>query len=312
MEFYERLALRPVLWTRLHDLTGTAFEQFFQDYMVLVDPGFIDVRTHGNIGDLSSDGLSLHSNKLYACYAPETASADATIRKFKSDLVGALKKRAGQFETFVFVHNDVRGTHPEVAQALAEARTAHPALTFELIGMRHIRDALGKLSIESVESLLRLQLPLQHEVRMALPEMEDLLQFLATQRIVESDGGPIKAVSGQKLRYSLLLPETQTELREAMKHSSAIDDYYEARIDITERDEVAARFHQEYLDAALAVPGDPEECLFRLRKFLAGTSAAPAAKYRAQTSVLAYYFQSCDIFENPPADWEESPVLVGA
>ncbi|CCQ44424.1 putative uncharacterized protein [Pseudarthrobacter siccitolerans] len=305
MEFYERLALRPLFWAQLHELTGNAFEQFFHDYMCLTTPGFVDVRTHGNIGDLSSDGLSLHEKKLYACYAPESPNADAAIRKFKGDVAGALQKRHGQFETFVFVHNDVRGTHPEISQALAEARNDHSSLQFELMGMRHLRDGLGRLDRPDVESLLRLQLPLQHDVTMGLPEMEDLLGYLATQRVGGPDVVPAGAVSGKKLRYSQLSQETQTELRDAMKHSAVIEDYYEARIDVIERDEVAARFHAEYLDAAQEMPDDPEEVLFRLRKFLAGSSAARAAKYRAQTAILAFFFQTCDIFRNPPQDWQD-------
>ena len=105
MDFYERLSMRGVLWAHLHELHGNSFEAFFHDVMTLCVPGFVDVRTAGQLGDQSSDGLDLFGHKLYACYAPETVDAKATIRKFHSDLCGALAKRSGQFTTFVFVHN---------------------------------------------------------------------------------------------------------------------------------------------------------------------------------------------------------------
>ena len=88
MDFYERLSMRPVLWTKLHALTGDAFQGFFHDLMTCADPAFVDVRTHGNIGDLASDGLSLNDRRLYACYAPETPDASKTVSKFNSDLAG--------------------------------------------------------------------------------------------------------------------------------------------------------------------------------------------------------------------------------
>jgi hypothetical protein len=100
MEFYERLSMRPLLWAHLHDLTGTRFQEFFQELMVMCSPGFVDVRTHGNIGDLASDGLDLCNRKLYACYAPEVPKARTTVGKFETDLTGAIQSHRGDPETF--------------------------------------------------------------------------------------------------------------------------------------------------------------------------------------------------------------------
>ena len=48
------------------------------------------------------------------------------------DLTGALAKRAGEFQTFVFVYNDPRrGLHPEITQLLSQARRDHAPLAFE-------------------------------------------------------------------------------------------------------------------------------------------------------------------------------------
>lgn len=301
--------MRGLLWTRLHDLTGNAFEEFFQDLMVLCSPGFVDVRTHGNIGDLASDGLELHQGKLYACYAPETPNAAATTRKFASDLAGAKEKRAGQFSTFVFVHNDVRGTHPEVSAALAEARTKHPELQFEVMGMRHFRDLMGPRDRQDVENLLRSQLPLQHAVAVGLQEMEELLARLASKRLPSDAAMTIEPVSANKLCYSDLTEESQAEIRDGMKYTPVIDGYYRERIDVTERDDVAARFQTEYLDAA-ATTQNPEDTLLRLREFLAGSRLQAAPSYRAQTAVLAYFFETCDIFKNAPDGWQPPALMV--
>lgn len=302
VDFYERLSMRGVLWACLHDLHGNAFQDFFQDMMTLCVPGFVDVRTHGNLGDRASDGLDLHDARLYACYAPETVDPVATIRKFRSDLAGAVKKRSGQFTTFVFVHNDVRGLHPELSVELAKARSAYPSISFEVMGFRHFRDMLGQQNSQDVEAVLKTQLPMQHTIAVGLQEMEELLADLATKRISDAAQVPIETVSAHKLLYSDLTRDTQAELRNGMRYSAMISDYYQRRIDITERDEVAARFHTEYLDA-VGNGLDPEDVLLRMREFLAGNRASTAPRYRAQTAVLAYFFESCDIFENAPIGW---------
>lgn len=311
LDFYERLSMRGVLWAHLHDLQGNAFEAFFHDVMTLCVPGFVEVRTHGNLGDLSSDGLDLHEGRLYACYAPETVNAASTVQKFKSDLAGAIEKRSGQFSTFVFVHNDVRGIHPEISVALAEARVAHPSISFETMGMRHLRDLLGKQDSRDVEAVLKSQLPMQHAIAVGLQEMEDLLATLATQRLVETSSVAMEIVSAHKLRYSDLSAESQAELRDGMRYSSMISDYYQGRIDVTERDDVAARFHAEYLEA-VNDRLDPEDILLRLRVFLGGNRQQSAPVYRAQTAVLASFFESCDIFENAPAGWAPEDAAVFA
>ncbi len=290
-------------------LTGNSFEDFFHDVMTLCVPGFVDVRTHGKLGDKGSDGMSLHFGKLYACYAPETPNAAASIAKLRSDVKSALRQRNGQFTTFVFVHNDVRGVHPDISEELVSLSTDHPGLQFELMGMRHIRDLLGGAARISVEDVLKMPLPIEHTVTVGLEEMEDLLQHLAANRVISSNPGTASPVSVQKLHYSELTVESQAEVRDGMKHSGLIDSYYGERIDVTELDDVAARFRAEYVDAKRSV-SEPEEILLRLRVFLAGSKTTAGPAYRAQTAVLAYFFQRCDIFDNPPAGWVPPVALV--
>lgn len=300
MEFHERMVLGPILWAKLHDLTGTAFETFFHNLMGLCIPGFVPVRTHGNIGDLGSDGLSLNDGKLYACYAPDVANATATINKFRSDLDKAATKRPGQFSTFVFAHNDVRGVHPELSVSLAEARKDYPAIEIEVMGFPRFRDLLKRCDRIDVEDLLGTRLPLQHETTVGLQEMEKLLGFLSSKRLISENFSPIATVSSRKLAYSALSDETQAEMRDAMKYSQIIDAYYQSRIDVTERDEVATRFHVEYSELQYSV-SDPEETLYQLRMFLCGSKLTRPAEYRAASAILAYFFQTCDIFEDDPS-----------
>ncbi|MEV6425635.1 hypothetical protein [Streptomyces sp. NPDC051662] len=87
------------------ELNESTFEAFFHRLMSARHPEFLDVRTHGRLGDQGSDGFMLHESKLYACYAPppQTVSATEIRQKIRSDLAKALAQRADQFDTFVFV-----------------------------------------------------------------------------------------------------------------------------------------------------------------------------------------------------------------
>lgn len=138
MLFEQRMYAHVKFLELMAELYENEFEDFFHRLMCLRYPDFLDVRTAGSLGDRSADGLSLHSRKLYACYAPQTVKPDKIRKKFDGDLSGALAKRNGEFDTFVFVHNDRRGVHPEVTSLLASARDSMPSLRFEQMGIRRL------------------------------------------------------------------------------------------------------------------------------------------------------------------------------
>ncbi|MFE6305797.1 hypothetical protein [Nocardiopsis sp. NPDC057823] len=121
MEPWQRHCARTMLGDTIRNLHGEAFEDFFHRLMQLGDPGFFPVRTVR--GDLGADGLTISDRKLYACYGPQTANEAEVRRKFRGDLAKAVANRGGDFDVFVFVHNNLRGVGPEVTREMSAART---------------------------------------------------------------------------------------------------------------------------------------------------------------------------------------------
>ncbi|GGL27143.1 hypothetical protein GCM10011588_47370 [Nocardia jinanensis] len=112
------------------------------------------------------------------------------------------------------------------------------------------------------------------------------------------------AVSGKKLDFNGFSEDTKEDLRRMMVRSLDIDLYYSQRVDVTERDEVAAGFNEEYLRLRREFD-DPDDILWQLEQYVLGNASAPHANRRAAMAVLAYFFQSCDIFDNPPPEYLE-------
>jgi hypothetical protein len=305
LEFVERLAVRYLVKLKLAELHTNEFETFFHELMCLRFPSFIDVRTAGQLGDQGSDGLLLHSAKLYACYGPEVFEATKLVNKFEDDLSKAHSKRKDQFKTFVFVHNDQRGMHPTVSKCLVDARNAHPNINFEQFGYKHFRNEACKLGRQEVEDLLGTELPIKEMTYgIALEELEPLLEHLRDQRKQADVTANIPDVSSQKLDFNSFSEDTKYDLRRMMVRSPDIDSYYRGRIDITERDDVATGFHEEYLRLRQEFE-DPEDILWQLEQYIVGNASIPPVQRRAVTAILAFFFQSCDIFENAPNGWPE-------
>ncbi|GIG59259.1 hypothetical protein Lfu02_36310 [Longispora fulva] len=306
LNFLEKMYVKALFRDRMADLHGSAFESFFQNVMSLSHDDFVPVRTHGNIGDLSADGLSLHSGKLYACYGPEVFDAKKVEEKFASDLEGAMSKRGGEFTTFVFVHNDTRGLHPKVASLLAQARRDHVPLLFEPLSPSQLRQKVLRLPRGEVEDLFGAEIPV-HDVAygIGLADVKPLLDHLVEKRTpANRQHRPpnLLQVSDQKMEYNRLSEDERETLRLAMMHTYLLDDYYDNVADVTARDDAADGFRAYYQELA-EVCTTPDQIVYELGHYVLGNLRADRARERALDVVLAYFFETCDIFDAPPPGW---------
>ncbi|SCG43678.1 ABC-three component system protein [Micromonospora inositola] len=307
LSFEERMYVSLLFRNKLLELEGNAFETFFHKVMRARHGDFIDVRVHGGgIGDMGSDGLSLNSKKLYACFGPRTFNKDAVAgieAKFLSDLAKAIEKRGSEFTTFVFVHNDAPGIHPAVASLLAEARNAHSTLKFERLGPHDLLAEIHRLDRHVIEDLMNAPIVVSERVYgIGLEDIRPLLEHLVQGRARTALEPAPNPVSDMKLDYNRLDPDNRRSLVEGMSRTFLIEEYYAGIDDVTERDEVARNF-SHYYHAISVEYNDPDEVIFELQNYLSGNARVTPARERALWVVLAHFFERCDIFENPPPGW---------
>jgi len=310
LSFEEQSFVRGILRRQLEDLSGKAFERFFQKLMCARYTDFIDVRTHGSLGDIGADGISLHDGRLYACYAPGKPDAVRVWAKFHDDMKKAIAKRGDHFGTFVFVHNDLGGVHPEISIMLARARHDYQWLRFEHMGPQHLHRELCRLHRDEIQELLGCEIPVSDRVyRIGLEDLEPLLIHLINQRRQAISQASVRRVPPDKLDYNRLCSEDRAEVISAIRYAPLVDEYYQQRRDVMERDEVAQGFHL-YYQQIKAVYDDPGDVLWKLQEYVAGNARGRRDQERAVMVILAYFFETCDIFEEPPANWQ-TPVTPG-
>lgn len=303
MNFAQKMYARLKFLEQLQGLKSEAFESFFHDLMTAAHDDFLDVRTHGNLGDQGSDGLSLHSSKLYACYAPRTFDVHKVRSKFTSDLASALRQRSGQFSTFVFVHGDPHGIHPELASLLTSAQQDHPELRFEALGGRGLWQKLLPLPRHAVEDLLGCEISVEEQVYGV--GLEDLAPLLASLKERREPADPLMSlaeVNEGKLDYNGLSGEAREKLVRGMRDTYRVAEYYAGVQNPREEDEVAAGFTAHYL-VSRDQSQDPEDILFDLQQYVHGNRLHHPRDMRAGWVVLAHFFERCHIFERPPVDW---------
>lgn len=306
MQYEQRMYARLKFLELMAELNETSFETFFHDLMCARYPEFLDVRTHGRLGDQGSDGLMLHEHKLYACYAPQTVSATEIRKKIDSDLAKALAKRREQFDTFVFVHNDRRGMHPEVATVLSEVERLHPQLRFQQMGTRRLWHECMQLELALAEDVLGCQIPIQPVVHgIGMEDLAPLLKHLREQRKAADPLMPLPEVDPGKLDFNRVQGEAREDLLRGMRHSHLVDEFYAGTIRAVEHDEVAQGFRLYYEQVRREWP-DAEDVLWQLEMYVLGNGSVPPRMQRAAWVILAHFFERCDVFEAPPADWTPS------
>jgi hypothetical protein len=292
----------------LADSTDTKFEDLFHHLMELCHPSYVPVRTHGNLGDQGCDGLGLSDRKLYACYGPETVTPTKVRQKFHSDLNKAIAKRPGQFDIFVFVHNDHRGgIHPVVATELALAQASHPDLGFEQMGPRKLWIEAARLDKLAMEQLLNVpEIPVLEVVYgIGMAEIQPLLDHLRSVMHEEIPATvSLAPPPGTKLVYNALGMDCSDAIRAGLKRSYLIDDYYADGLLSLEHDELAAGFKAHYQQVRSENSGSADDVMWEMEGYVLGNQRPRPDLLAAARVVLAHFFERCEIFDVPPDGWQ--------
>jgi len=84
-----------------------------------------------------------------------------------------------------------------------------------------------------------------------------------------------------------------------------VDRYYRRLRDATVRDEVALGFKHEYLRIR-ADYTEPEDVIWQLEQYILGNQNPRPKLARAAQAIVAYFFESCDVFGEPTLEWLRS------
>jgi hypothetical protein len=303
----QQLLYAKVIFTaQFSELHTNAFQGFFQTLMQYRNPSFLPVRPHGRMGDQGSDGLCVNGHKLYACYAPQSPNDAETTSKFRSDLASALRQRPGQFSTFVFVHNDRLGMHPRIASEIVRARAQHPGITFEQMGKIAIWREFMRLELFEAEDMLGQEIKVEELVYgIGLADLEPLLSHLGRTR-GDRQWVLAHAIPQRKIEFNEFGADVREFLIHGLRFVRQVADYYELYKDILVRDETAAAFRERYQELQSA-DLSPDEIFQELFVYVAGNRLPDPATLTSVYTILSYFFQSCDIFEEPPSDFALSP-----
>jgi hypothetical protein len=279
-----------------HTKKGTAF----QDWFVLLaghafGPDFEEVRPYGSYGDLKCDGRHISSGSVFQCYAPEAMKESELIAKVDADFHGARKHWSGIMQEWVLVHNDGRGLPPNAVKYLVGLRQNHAPLKIATWSEPELLDLTMTLDLDALQALFGPAASIAIVDRLVMSDLVPIIEALQRQEPNPNDP-PLTPPSPAKLAKNALSEDSGLFLRIGRRKSALVDTFFRKipRPDLGER--IAEAFRLRYAELkALDLPADT---IFKHLQDYAGFNGEPK-RQGAALAVLTYFFDSCDIFEDP-------------
>lgn len=278
-----------------------AFEDWFVDLARLLHPNGDIQSLRLTQGDGKIDVYVISEQLVYQCYGPQAWKASEASAKIETDFWGAHTFLKGNLKKWVFVHNHPTGRLDKNCIGALNAVSAK----CEKDGNQVVIEAWG---IEEIWETLENTVPLaklQNKFGAADPvsfdfaTIEGLLNSLQRAEL-PYDAEPLSQPSVNKLHFNNLGPAYQREIREGRNGIGQIEKYFESWSSRNPEfpEQMAEYFRKRY--AHIESRTLPADDIYEQLRLNAGWSRMPNAKLEMATrSILAYFFESCDIFKNP-------------
>lgn len=296
-------------WYRAqHDLrcraSGETFEGYATGVLARLHDDYLNPDPMGTLGDGGCDGLAENGSILYACYGQRATTG--VDQKTKDKLEADFARGCANWPTFTmwrFVTNSQFGPTPTAS--LVALRKRHEEGTERPLILELWR-APDDLWWKAVDKLTPAQLD---EIMPGVPhaqdvELADLVELIESLTVINGQVDdlldPIRPVPSTKMDFNKLPETTRAEFNEGRLLSPRIDKWFAEQTDPALRDAKAQRFRSIYQEARQTTT-DVREIVRYIYGALGGQDFDMSTKRaNAVYAVTAYFFDSCDIFEEPP------------
>ncbi len=275
---------------------GAAFQDFFEKLMGLAyKADFMACRPWGNRGDRKNDGFLKSEQRLFQVYAPNEMTEAKAITKIREDYEGAKVYWGKHFDKWVFVHNAVVGLPPHVQQVLLDFEKENPGITLEPWGLEELRVVFRHLTPEDMQSWFGDALTAETKARLGFKDLQVVLETLADRSA--PSGQPVRDVPRGKIEANALSKSVAILLKEGMAKAPLVEDFFNQWHDATLGERTAKSFRAKY--ESLRESLTPNQVFAKLQAWAGGVDRSTPEHELAVLSVMAYYFERCDIFEEP-------------
>ena len=275
---------------------GDGFQTFFEDLMTRAyKADFMPCRPWGNRGDRKNDGFLKSERRLFQVYAPNEMTEAKAIKKIREDFEGAKAHWHIDFDKWVFAHNAIDGLPPHVQAVILELERSNPGMTLEPWGLAEFRGIFRLVQQADLESWFGYAPTSETKTKLGFEDLQVVLETIAVQPVAHD--APVKDVPPGKIQANALSPSIAILLKEGMSKAPLVEEFFSKWHDPTFGERIARSFRAKY--ESLREQMAPNQVFYDLQAWVGGAQRGSAEHELAMLTILAYYFERCDIFEEP-------------
>jgi hypothetical protein len=288
---------------------GQVFEDLFTKIMGYKHPSFHGVKPQGRFGDMKNDGYIISSGNYYQVYGPEDLSdkIQESIVKIKADAAGLISHWSGINEITYVVNDKYKGANVSVHQSMLElvneVKKLGSALnvTISLWTARHIEDTFFELTDDQ---MVRIIGPSFNSVKqyndVDYATLSEVIQFISKIPFQHTNSGLNAPKYEDKIKFNHLSEPIVQRLNVFYLNNQELKNYFD-RIGGYIADTLRDRFASLYEEAKKLSVDDKSnnDHMYIYIRQKACPENAEKAFVESVESLMAYYFETCDIFEEP-------------
>lgn len=320
MDAASKLIARNMFKLRVHEAKGTAFQRLFERVMQYCCKDFIPVKPYGDVGDRKNDGYIPSQGRYFQVFAPEKPSsketAVAAASKAARDFAGlkAYWNQSTPIRDFRFVFNDeYKGSPPPLEDALAKIRRDHVIEAGVFLAKDLEAEALS-LPQDQLMDIIGTPIPETGPLdSVDFSVFREVIRHVLDQRVLYTFDAVLNAPDfNDKIQFNGLSSSVASFLTVGSYQIEAVEDYFSKNSTFA-RQEVRNRLsslylasRQRFLDLGYQAPEVGNLVFFDLLERVTPPLKNEPMRQRvaaqeAAIVVMSYYFEACDIFEDPHA-----------
>lgn len=279
---------------------GNTFQEFFEKLMGLAyKTDFMACRPWGNRGDRKNDGFLKSEQRLFQVYAPNEMKETQAIKKITEDFDGAKEYWGTHFNKWAFVHNADDGLPPHVQKVLLDFQQANQGINIESWGLEELRTVFRKVQLEDKQTWLGFTPTVETKIKLGFGDLQPVLESLATRSV--SVNFPVKNVPRGKIEANTLSESVTILIKEGMGKADLVRQFFDKWHDPELGEKIATSFREQY-KLLRDQKRTPNAIFSELQAWVGGEQRGTPEHELAVLTVLAYYFERCDIFEEPKGE----------
>lgn len=287
---------RAIIESKFWKLRRTEFQSWFSDIMEKAFPGDFK-RIRVSIGDRGCDGYKSSTKTVYQVYAPRKMTSSKLKNKIISDFEQARQEFSGKMSEWIFVHNDPDGLPSEIGvDLLEELKTSNPDVKIITYSLEQIWGIVENLNLNDLVILFG-----SAPTNAALNDLQ-IKDIIPVIKFIEGREVPvdvlIDAPDPEKLEFNTFSPAVQELLKSGRRKEILVRYYFNSVRDPNYGESLAESFREKY-NLLKNSNLNSNEIFDELRKFAGGERFHGSKEHAAIIAVLSFFFESCDIFENP-------------